>query len=183
MVSRHTADLGEYQGAVEIALAGLDEERVVERTRAGDHTVWGPEPEEIANRLGWLESPRVMREELDRISALVEAVRDEGYTHALLLGMGGSSLAPEVYRSVFGVADGYLDLAVLDSTDPGAVLEHADRLDLSRTLFVVSTKSGGTVETFSFFKYFYNQVSDALDRKSTRLNSSHANISYAVFCL
>jgi glucose-6-phosphate isomerase len=162
MVARQTAHLGEYQDAVQTALARLEKERVVDRIRAGDHTVWGPEPEEIANRLGWLESPRVMREELDGISALVEAVRDEGYTHALLLGMGGSSLAPEVYRRVFGVAGGYLNLAVLDSTDPGAVLEHADRLDLSRTLFVVSTKSGGTVETFSFFKYFYNRVSDAL---------------------
>lgn len=163
MVARHTADFSEYQDAVEIALAGLKEERVVERIWAGDHTVWGLKPEEIANRLGWLKSPQVMREELEGISALVEAVRNEGYTHALLLGMGGSSLAPEVYRNVFGVADGHLDLAVLDSTDPDAVLEHADRLDLSRTLFVVSTKSGGTVETFSFFRYFYNRVSDTLD--------------------
>lgn len=163
MVARHTADFSEYQDAVEIALAGLKEERVVERIWAGDHTVWGLKPEEIANRLGWLKSPQVMREELEGISALVEAVRNEGYTHALLLGMGGSSLAPEVYRNVFGVADGHLDLAVLDSTDPDAVLEHADRLDLSRTLLVVSTKSGGTVETFSFFRYFYNRVSDTLD--------------------
>jgi glucose-6-phosphate isomerase len=168
MVAQHTAALGEYQDAVEAALAGLKEERVVERIWAGDHTVWGPDPEEIANRLGWLKSAQVMREELEGISALVEAVRSEGYTHALLLGMGGSSLAPEVYRNVFGVADGYLDLSVLDSTDPGAVLEHADRLDLSRTLFIVSTKSGGTVETFSFFKYFYNRVAEVVgeDRAS-----------------
>ena len=168
MVARHTAVLGEYQDAVETALAGLKEERVVERTWAGDHTVWGPEPEEIANRLGWLKSPEVMRGEVGGISALVEAVRAEGYTHALLLGMGGSSLAPEVYRNVFGVADGYLDLAVLDSTDPDAVLEHANELDLSRALFIVSTKSGGTVETFSFFKYFYNRVAEVVgeDRAS-----------------
>jgi transaldolase / glucose-6-phosphate isomerase len=163
IVAQQTADFSEYQDAVDIALAGLKEERVVERIWAGDHTVWGSKPEEIANRLGWLKSPQVMREELEGISALVEAVRNEGYTHALLLGIGGSSLAAEVYRKVFDVADGHLDLAVLDSTDPGAVLEHADRLDLSRTLFVVSTKSGRTVETFSFFKYFYIRVSDALD--------------------
>ena len=168
MVARHAAALGEYQGAVGSALARLAEERVVERAWAGDHTVWVPEPEEIANRLGWLKSPRVMRDELPGIHQLVEAVRSEGYTHALLLGMGGFSLAPEVYRNVFGVAEGYLDLAVLDSTDPGAVLAHAERLDLSRTLFVVSTKSGGTVETFSFFKYFYNRVAELLgeDRAS-----------------
>ena len=168
IVARHTADLGDYQVAVQTALAGLHEERVVELIWAGDHTVWGPEPEEIANRLGWLKSPQVMREELEGISALVEAVRNEGYTHALLLGMGGSSLAPEVYRNVFSVADGHLDLAVLDSTDPGAVLEHARNLDLSRTLFIVSTKSGGTVETFSFFKFFYNRVAEEVgeDRAS-----------------
>jgi glucose-6-phosphate isomerase len=76
--------------------------------------------------------------------------------------MGGSSLAPDVFRRTFGLKEGYLDLAVLDSTDPGAVLEHAKSLDLSRTLFIVSTKSGGTVETFSFFKYFYNQVAEAV---------------------
>ena len=70
--------------------------------------------------------------------------------------MGGSSLAPEVLRQTFGVAEGHLDLAVLDSTDPGAVLAHAERLDLAKTLFIVSTKSGGTVETLSFFKFFYN---------------------------
>jgi glucose-6-phosphate isomerase len=68
--------------------------------------------------------------------------------------MGGSSLAPEVFRRTFGVKDGYLDLAVLDSTDPGAVLGHAERLDPDKTRFIVSTKSGGTVETLSFFKFF-----------------------------
>jgi glucose-6-phosphate isomerase len=98
----------------------------------------------------------------------VDAVRESGYTHALLLGMGGSSMAPEVFRRAFGVSRGgsqtrpYLDLAVLDSTDPGAVLEYAERLDPSRTLFIVSTKSGGTVETFSFFKYFYDRVAEAV---------------------
>jgi glucose-6-phosphate isomerase len=92
----------------------------------------------------------------------VEKVRGDGYTHALLLGMGGSSLAPEVFRKTFGVKDGYLDLAVLDSTDPGAVLAHAERLDPEKTLFIVSTKSGGTVETLSFFKFFYNWTASAL---------------------
>jgi hypothetical protein len=85
-------------------------------------------------------------------------VRADGYTQVLLLGMGGSSLAPEVFRRTFGVAAGYLELAVLDSTDPGAVLNYAQQFDPSRTLYIVSTKSGGTVETLSFFKYFYNHT-------------------------
>ncbi len=117
---------------------------------------------EIANRLGWLDSPQAMQGRLSEIAAVVEGVRADGYTFALLLGMGGSSLAPEVFRKVFGVADGFLDLAVLDSTDPGAVLDYAERLDLRRTLFIVSTKSGGTVETFSFMKYFYNLAAENL---------------------
>jgi glucose-6-phosphate isomerase len=76
--------------------------------------------------------------------------------------MGGSSLAPEVFCTTFGVQEGYLDLAVLDSTDPAAVAALAERLDPQRTLFIVSTKSGTTVETLSFFKFFYNGVSDAI---------------------
>jgi len=160
-----TASLGSYQAAVDDALAEMKENRIMARIWAHDHTVWKPEPTEITNRLGWLHSAEVMMENLPRLERLVEAVRAAGYTHALLLGMGGSSLAPEVFRKTFGVKKGYLDLAVLDSTDPGAVLAHAERLDLSRTLFIVATKSGGTVETLSFFKFFYNRVVEALGEK------------------
>ncbi len=163
-----TASLGGYADAVDGALARLRDERVLGRIWRHDHTVWKPEPTEISNRFGWLHSPEAMQEALPEINALVDAVRESGYTHALLLGMGGSSMAPEVFRRAFGVSRGgfqtrpYLDLAVLDSTDPGAVLEYAERLDPSRTLFIVSTKSGGTVETFSFFKYFYDRVAEAV---------------------
>ncbi len=73
------------------------------------------------------------------------------------MGMGGSSLAPEVFRLIFGVKDGYLDLAVIDSTHPEVVKEFSERLEFKKTLFIVSTKSGGTVETISFMKYFYNK--------------------------
>ncbi|MFH2121082.1 MAG: glucose-6-phosphate isomerase [Pseudomonadota bacterium] len=139
--------------------------RVAERIRRRDHTLWKPEPKEIANRLGWLDSPRAMQGRLAEIASVVAGVRADGYNFALLLGMGGSSLAPEVFRKVFGAADGFLDLAVLDSTDPGAVLACAERLDLKRTLFVVSTKSGGTVETFSFMRYFYNLAVETLGEK------------------
>jgi len=136
--------------------------KVAERIRRKDHTLWKPEPTEISNRLGWLDSPSAMRERLSEIASVVRTVRNDGFGFALLLGMGGSSLAPEVFRRIFGAADGFLDLAVLDSTDPGAVLARTERLDLKRTLFVVSTKSGGTVETFSFMKYFFNLVAEKL---------------------
>ena len=150
------------RAAAEEARRALAAGRVVERIRRKDHTVWKPEPAEIANRLGWLDSPQAMQKRLSEIAAVVEGVRADGFHFALLLGMGGSSLAPEVFRKVFGAADGFLDLTVLDSTDPGAVLAFAERLDLGRTLFIVSTKSGGTVETFSFMKYFYNLVAENL---------------------
>jgi glucose-6-phosphate isomerase len=150
------------RNAAEEARRALAAGRVVERIRRKDHTVWKPEPAEVANRLGWLDSPQAMQGRLAEIATVVEGIRAAGFNFALLLGMGGSSLAPEIFRKIFGAADGFLDLAVLDSTDPGAVLARAERLDLRRTLFVVSTKSGGTVETFSFMRYFYNLVAEKL---------------------
>ena len=157
-----SADLGRYQPAVETALAELDAQKVVQRIWDGDFTVWKPDPAEISNRLGWLRIAEALLKEIPNIESFVAAVRSAGYTHALLLGMGGSSLAPEVFRKTFGVRPGYLDLAVLDSTDPAAVLGYAGQLDLAKTLFIVSTKSGGTVETFSFFRYFYNLLVEKL---------------------
>ena len=156
------ASLGDYQPAVDVALADLQSQNVMKRIWAHDYTVWKPEPTEITNRLGWLHSPENMVEHLPAINEFVDAVRGDGYTHALLLGMGGSSLAPEVFRRTFGVKEGYLDLVVLDSTDPDAVLAYANQLEMFRTLFIVSTKSGGTVETLSFFKFFYNRVLDTV---------------------
>jgi glucose-6-phosphate isomerase len=154
--------LGTYQSRVDNALAGLRENRIISRIWAHDHTVWKPDPAEITNRLGWLHSPEMMGEGLARITAFVQRVRQEGYRDALLLGMGGSSLAPEVLRKTFGVEEGYLDLSVLDSTDPGEILAHAESLAPMRTLIIVSTKSGTTVETLSLFKFFYNWVKDSV---------------------
>jgi transaldolase/glucose-6-phosphate isomerase len=154
--------VGKYQCLVGKALAEIKDRYVVERIWAHDHTVWKPEPTEITNRLGWLQSPATTIDDVQRVQAFADAERSDGYTHAVLLGMGGSSLAPEVFRKTFGVREGYLDLSVLDSTVPGAVLAYADQLDPVRTLFVVSTKSGTTVETLSFFKFFYNWMVEAV---------------------
>jgi len=156
------ANLGAYQTLVDNAMADMAENEITKRIWAQDYTVWKPEPSEITNRLGWLHIAETMQDRLGRLEKLAENLRAEGYTHALLLGMGGSSLAPEVLRKTFGVSAGFLDLAVLDSTDPGAVLAFADRLDLKRTLFIVATKSGGTAETLSFFRFFYNQVAETV---------------------
>jgi glucose-6-phosphate isomerase len=154
--------LGSYQVQVDAALAEMRNDNIIERIWNKDHTVWNPDPTEIDNRLGWLSSHKTMQVMDVRIQRFVDSIRELGYTNALLLGMGGSSLAPEVFRKTFGVKDGYLDLDVLDSTDPGAVLAYDHQLDLAKTLFIVSTKSGGTAETLSFFKYFYNRVAETV---------------------
>lgn len=155
-----SVSLGNTQGLVSQALGELLKENTVSRIWSRDHTVWKPSPTEILDRLGWLDSPRDMAGHISDIVRFTDAVRADGYTQVLLLGMGGSSLAPEVFRKIYGVAEGYPDLAILDSTDPAVILKWIHTLDLTRTLFLVSTKSGGTVETFSFLKYFYNQVAE-----------------------
>ncbi|MGD8778311.1 MAG: glucose-6-phosphate isomerase [Ignavibacteria bacterium] len=151
-----------YQNQIESRLAKLREEKIIERIWQKDHTVWSEDPTEISNRLGWLDSPSKGLEQVDEINHFVNEIINEGFTNALLLGMGGSSLAPEVFRLTFGVSEGYLDLAVLDSTDPGAVIDKTKNLDLEKTLFIVSTKSGGTVETISFMKYCFNLSQEKL---------------------
>ncbi len=156
------AELGTYADAVAKTLSRAHAEQILARINRGDYTVWKPQPTEITNRLGWLTIADRMREEIPAIRKVVEAVRKEGYTHALVLGMGGSSLAPDVFARVFGPKEGYLEVHVLDSTDPDAVTAAVNGLDPAKTLYVVSTKSGGTVETFSFFRYCYRRTVAAL---------------------
>ena len=161
----HSAHLGDLQAAVDAALDELTKAETARRIWARDHTVWKPDPKEISNRLGWLDTTGVMAGNVRRLRAFVDEVRKAGYRKVLLLGMGGSSLAPEVFRKTFGVTHGYLDLAVLDSTDPGAVLAHARAMTPAQSLFIVSSKSGSTVEPLSLFKHFYNWTMDALGRE------------------
>lgn len=159
-----SASLGSYQSVVDDTMTELADEQIINRIWAHDHTVWQPDPTEISNRLGWLHSPQMMQDNLHRLGKLVDSVRAEGYTHVLVLGMGGASLAADLFSQVFEVQEGYPALAVLDSTTPEAVSIYAERLDPARTLFLVSSKSGTTVETRSFFKFFYNRVVEAVGK-------------------
>jgi transaldolase/glucose-6-phosphate isomerase len=154
--------LGDHEALVTEALDEMAAGDVVDRIWAHDHTVWQPDPGEITNRLGWLDIADRMEDEIPRLEELADTVRAAGYTDVLLLGMGGSSLAPDVFSKTFGTREGYLNLAVLDSTDPSAVMAAAKGLDLRHTLFIVASKSGSTVETLSFFRFFYNRVALAL---------------------
>jgi len=157
-----SASLGEFQPIVEAALTEMNREKTITRIWAHDHTVWNPEPDEITNRLGWLDIAERMQEAVPSLKELVDELGREDYRQAILLGMGGSSLAPEVFYKSFGKREGFLDLEILDSTDPGAIIDLDGRLDLANTIFIVSTKSGTTTETLSFFKYFYNRVVEEL---------------------
>ncbi|MBZ0276247.1 MAG: bifunctional transaldolase/phosoglucose isomerase, partial [Anaerolineae bacterium] len=156
------ANLGDYQANVDAALREMAHNSIMSRIWQHDYTVWEDSPDEITNRLGWLHIAEIMQENVTRLNALADALRADGYTDALLLGMGGSSLAPEVFAKTFGTAKGYLKLSVLDTTDADAVRGFAERLDVAKTLFIVATKSGGTAETLSAFKYFYNRTVAAL---------------------
>ncbi len=154
VAERITLELGQYQPLVDKALAEMDEAQVGPRIWARSYTVWKQDPSEITNRLGWLDIADRMQAEIHPIRALVQDVQNEGYTKALVLGMGGSSLAPEVFGEVFTGTG--IQLRVLDSTHPDAVAAMTEWVDPARTLFIVSSKSGSTVETLSFFNYFYN---------------------------
>jgi transaldolase/glucose-6-phosphate isomerase len=134
-------------------------DRVAQRIWRKDASLWGrADAPEVADRLGWLTITEPMSEALGELSDLREDCRAAGITDAVVLGMGGSSLAPEVFRRSFGQQDGGLRLQVLDSTDPAAVLAVERSIDLARTVFVVSSKSGGTIEPLSFFRHFHARV-------------------------
>ena len=131
-------------------------EDVAHRIWKKDDTLWGPAGQaEVSNRLGWLTIVDTMSEAVDDLEAFAAEIRDEGFQDVVLLGMGGSSLAPEVIRLSFGDREGWPALHVLDSTDAGAIRAVRDGVDLEKTLFLVSTKSGGTIETLSLFKAFW----------------------------
>ncbi len=145
--------------AVNATIARWTQDGLVERFWQGDPSVWSDDPEtgELANRLGWLELHRTMRPEIAEIERVAAEVAERS-DHVVLCGMGGSSLAPDVFSAVFGPAEAFPELIVLDSTHPGAVQAVRSRIDPDRTSFVVSSKSGTTLETLSFFRYFWAET-------------------------
>jgi len=155
------ARLGRYRAGAARALARLKQQDFVRRLWERDASLWSSAPavqEKIRNRLGWLLAPENFQRERERIQEFVRAVQRAGFTHAVLLGMGGSSMCPEVCRTTYGVAPGFLDLRVLDTTDPATIQTCEQVVALGRTLFIVSSKSGTTTETISLYKYFYERV-------------------------
>jgi glucose-6-phosphate isomerase len=145
----------DLQGPVEERVQQAAGEQVAQRIWRRDPSLWGgPGVTEIEDRLGWLTVSGTMLEHAPELEAFAAEVRAEGFTDVVLLGMGGSSLGPEVIRRSFGAVPGGLRLQVLDSTHPDVVRSVQDSVDLEKTLFIVSSKSGGTVETLSHYRHF-----------------------------
>ena len=138
----------------------MDRDRIVERIWRRDHTVWKDDPTEITDRLGWLTVSDLMHERIGELEAFAEQAAADGFETAVLLGMGGSSLAAEVFVRTFGSADGALELIVLDTTHPATIERVAGELELDRTLFIVASKSGGTTETLSHLAFFWDRMSE-----------------------
>jgi len=154
--------LGAHQVAYERRLAAWDAARFGARLWAGDPTLWVTKPAaEISDRLGWLRLPESMAGRLPGFRSFAEEIQSEGTAHIVLLGMGGSSLTPELFQKTLGSAPGYPALLVLDSTHPAAVAATEKAIDLSRTIFLVSSKSGSTIEPLSFFRYFWDKAARA----------------------
>ncbi|HET8821273.1 MAG TPA: bifunctional transaldolase/phosoglucose isomerase [Thermoleophilaceae bacterium] len=134
-------------------------DNVAQHIWARDESLWGgPGVPEIGNRLGWLTISEKMLEHAAELREFAESAKADGLEEAVLLGMGGSSLGPEVIRRSYGEVPGGMRLRVLDSTDPGAVLAVERGIDIDKTLFIVSSKSGGTIETLSHMRYFFERT-------------------------
>jgi glucose-6-phosphate isomerase len=144
--------LGPVADAADLATAELEQRDALARLESGDHTLWQEDPTEVADRLGWLPVVGEMQQVTEQLRAFTEQAAADGLRHAVLLGMGGSSLFPEVLNRTFGA--GPLDLRVLDTTDPAPIGRIAD-LDLDACLFVVASKSGSTIETRTQFDHFW----------------------------
>ena len=157
--------IGAYLGNVEATLADLSRRDVVARIWRKDHTVWKSEPTEITNRLGWLTVSDLMSEQVSALRSFAQEVREVGFNHLVLLGMGGSSLGPEVLRQTFGTTSGYPELIVLDSTVPAWVQSVREAINPAHTLFLIASKSGSTTEPLALFHYFKDLVETAIGKK------------------
>ena len=144
--------------AVQETLDALEAQDFLDRLWVKDASLWKGEAPAIRNRLGWLTSPTIMRGHTDDIKSFADEIRRLQFTHVVVLGMGGASLCGEVFNLAFGSKMGFPDLVLLDSTDPSTVKQTFERLNLARTLFIVASKSGDTLETLAFYEYFRGQV-------------------------
>jgi transaldolase / glucose-6-phosphate isomerase len=158
-LNRQDLHLGKVQSRIDRRLRDWQAQQFGSRLWKKDGTLWSALPvPELTDRLGWLELPETMQQQVQALRDFAEKSKSDGIRHVVVLGMGGSSLAPEVFQRTFGNQPGYPALMVLDSTHPAAVKAVEAKIDLERTLFLVSSKSGTTTETNSFFYYFWDKL-------------------------
>ncbi len=162
---RQHLNLAASTASVASAITTDKAREVARRIWERDADLWKPgDPKHaavIGNRLGWLDVVETMRDALGRLVGLTADVQQAGFRNCVLLGMGGSSLCPEVLRSSFGSAAGQPELHVLDTTDPAAIAQISDRLDPRTTLFITASKSGTTLETLSHLAHFWEWITAA----------------------
>jgi len=167
-------ELGPLQADVPLRVGMLERDSVPRRLHAGDASLWTQDPDgqqEVSKRLGWLALPFTSRMHLGEYERFAAEVIEAGFTHALLLGMGGSSLAPEVFSlmgepAVKSAGRKSLKLTVLDSTDPDQVAAAARANPLRKTIYLVSSKSGTTSEVSAFLDYFWAQAVEQLGERA-----------------
>lgn len=166
---RHVSALGKYEADYESALKEISSKNIVERFWKKEAAVWSDNADDqkvINNALGWLTVTDLMQGRVKELKAFADEVRTAGFKHAVVLGMGGSSLCPEVLRRTFGKIQDYPELLVLDSTVPAAVLQIDAQIDPAKTLFIVASKSGTTTEPQMFYRYYFDKVKQLVGDKA-----------------
>ena len=156
-------------GTIEHRLRSMEEEQVNKRIWNGDTTLWkGDEKsaEIISNSLGWLDVAAKMTSAVPQILQFVQEVRAAGFTHVLVIGMGGNSLAPLVFERTFETGENGLELSIIDTTDPATIHAVERKAPPKKTLYVVSDKSGVTTETNALADYFYEKIKTITGEKA-----------------
>ena len=165
ILARHTAAIGKYENALKDGLKELADKQFPIRLWKKDATLWKTEEAHtkiISSSLGWLRVAEDMQARVTELKAFAEEIRNAGFEYAVVLGMGGSSLCPEVFRQTFKKQNGYPELFVLDSTVPAAVRDLESRIRIDKTLFIVASKSGSTTEPQMFYRYFFHRTREKL---------------------
>ncbi len=161
---RLALSLGGAQPQADGALEHLASQDFLKRMWAKDASLWSDDPAAapiITHALGWLDVPQRSFEGVAQLLSSAQDIRT-AFDFAVVCGMGGSSLAPDILSATFGTTDRYPELLVLDSTDPLQIAELESKIDVARTLFFISSKSGTTTEPNAFYAYFHAKVSKAV---------------------
>jgi transaldolase/glucose-6-phosphate isomerase len=161
ILARHTLSVGKYEAEFRAALERLEGNQSVARLWKKDPTLWKSEPDQqaiIANSLGWLSVAETMQSHVADLEAFAQNVKNAGFEFCVVLGMGGSSLCPEVLAHTFGSQEGFPQFYVLDSTVPTAIRHLEQKINLGNTLFIVASKSSLTTEPQLFHRYFRDRV-------------------------